>query len=240
MNANYTTSRNSSEINLIYLFFRILDKLHYIILSTIIAALLVMLLGGNSVTRIYYMASSSIFVANTNGDAYSSSASVSVAKAMMANYISGFGNLELHQRVVDVLELPYTAEQLRSMVSLSNAEDTYILKISIASSVSAEEAQSIANTYAEITCDFFDEKFNMGRPSVFEEAALPSPTISTSQRLHPVVGAMVGMALSFMAVLVWAIFDNRLRTPDDLAQSTSAPFLGGMTTIRHRTRKAGK
>lgn len=233
---NYKPAQDPSEINLIYLILRIIDKLHYIVLAVLIGALAVAATGSETTATTVYTAMSRIYLIDTE-DSVNSTLNISVANSMVGNYVTGFSNSELHQMVAAKVDLPYAPDQLASMVRASNMIQTHILDITATSAVSAEEAKLLANTYAETACEFFAEKFNMGKPSVFEEADLPAPTILTSQSANPVIGAIVGMALSFIIILLQAIFDNRLRIPDDIARCTTAPFLGAMTVQKNSSAK---
>lgn len=227
------STQTSPEIDLIYLVLRFIDKLHYIVMAALIGALAISAAAGDTASTILYTATSRIYLIDTE-DAVNRTLNISVANSMVANYVAGFSGSELHKRVAEKSALPYTADQLKSMVSISNALQTHILDISVTSAVSAAEAKLLANTYASVSCEFFKEKFNLGTPTVFEEATLPAPTLIKSKSTKPVIGAIAGAALSAIVILIQALFASRMRIPGDIAACTAAPLLGAMTIQRSR------
>lgn len=215
---------NSSYVCLADIFNHLLDNIVLIIIAAILGAAFIDMMG-NPVSSIYYSSTSKIYV-TSNDRNISSLQNLSFADDLIGDYIAAFSNLEFHEMVIKELDLPYSPQELANMITVNNIDGTHILNITATVETTAEEAQLLAATYAEDSSAFFKEKFNIGEISVFEKATQPSTLYVVSGTVSPALGIFVGIILSCAFVILRAMFDDRIYTPEDITQILDVEVLG--------------
>lgn len=234
-----SAQQTDSSVNLIELVYRILDKAILIILAAILGAVLMGKVAGTSSVTTYY-STAKLYLINTN-DVTLSMSDLQVANYLVNDYLAVFQTKELHQLVADKAELDYTADQLSAMASAANLIDTHIISITVRAN-SAEDAELIANTYADVTGLLVEEKLNVPKPALFEEATPAVKNVTSNTKQNYITGAMIGLFISCIAVFLHGIFDDRVCTPEDLRRAVGAETLGIITKQKkhHPARRRSK
>jgi capsular polysaccharide biosynthesis protein/cellulose biosynthesis protein BcsQ len=135
-------------------------------------------------------------------------------------------------KVRDDLGLAITPEELSAKVSAAVVPKTVLMKISATDS-SPQKASDIANMFAT---DFTEYVARMETPkgsdqpssvvTVVQKAELPTSPTSPNTAFNILIGLFVGLVLGFFAKWVTRILDRRVRTSQQVAESTGAPVLG--------------
>lgn len=234
-----SAQQTDSSVNLIELVYRILDKAILIILAAILGAVLMGKVAGTSSVTTYY-STAKLYLINTN-DVTLSMSDLQAANYLVNDYLAVFQTKELHQLVADKVELDYTADQLSAMTSAANLIDTHIISITVRAN-SAEDAELIANTYADVTGLLVEEKLNVPKPVLFEEATPAVKNVTSNTKQNYIIGAMIGLFISCIAVVLHGIFDDRVCTPEDLQRAVGAETLGIITKQKkyHPARRRSK
>lgn len=238
-NSAKTNNMNPSSVCLTDILYRLLDKIIFIVISAVIGAVFVGVLD-NPTSYSYYSSTSKIYVTCNDGNT-SSFQNLSVADDLIGDCIAAFSNLELHENVIEKLDLPYSSRELSGMISVNNIDGTHILSITVTVGTTADEARLLAAAYAEASGDFFKEKFNIGEISVFEKASEPSTSHVVSGGISPALGVFAGIILSCAVIVFSAMLDDRIYTPEDITRVWNAEVLGIMCTPKEvRSPKIGK
>ena len=213
------------EIDLKALLGRLLDKWWIIALSSIICAV-IFAIYSFAFARPTYEATAKLYVVSSK-DSVINVADFQISNYLAEDYAEVFKNWHVHERVLDKLGLNYTYGQLNDMVSVSNPSGTRILNIKVTSG-SPEEAQLMANTYAEVAKEFISVTMETTEPTTFEEALLPANPSSPNKSKNTVIGFMLGFVLSCAVIALLFIMDDYVRTADDVEKYIGLPVLGVM------------
>ena len=216
--------RNQQEpttIDLIGLFFFILEKFWVVLVGAVLCAVLMGVTSGNSVTT--YSATSKLYIVNPNG-AGVNIADLQLGTVLTLDYQEVFKTWEVHEMVIEELDLPYTYEQMQSMLSVANPEDTRILYIT-ATSTDAKMAADIANAYAKAAKRFIINTMRGEEPSDFSIALEPSIGRTVSKGKNVIIGFMVGSVLAAGLLTLLFVLDDRPRSPDDIRRFGGIPTL---------------
>ena len=148
--------RNSTDIALSKILYRLVDKFYLVIIVALLCGgLLGLYASENSV--IQYSSTAKVFLAN-NVDALTTLgiADLQLGELMKQDYIAAFSNRHVHEEVIRKLDLPYTPEMMAGMISASYSDQSHLVYVT-ATSTSSEEAILLANTYVEVTTYFVCE-----------------------------------------------------------------------------------
>lgn len=215
-----------SYVSLADIYNHLLDNIILILIAAILGAAFTNMLS-DPITSTYYSSTSKIFVANGEQNT-TSLQNLNIAEDLIGDYIAAFSNLEFHEMVIQKLNLPYTPQELSNMVSVYNMNNTHILCVTVTVQTTAEDAQLLATTYAEMAGDFYKSKYNINETSVFEKASQPITSHIVSGTTSPTLGIFVGIILSCSLIMIFAMYDDRIYTPEDITRVLEIEVLGIM------------
>ena len=210
------------EIDLVALFYRLLEKIHWIILSALACAVAVGIFVYFFVTPIY-QATSKIYIVGS--DTAISLADLQIGSNLAADYQEVFKNWHVHELVASRLNLDKTYTQLSSGLTITNPSNTHVIYVSY-KSPDPEETKLVADTYAQVAREFIAAKMDMREPNIFEEAKLPDRPVSPRKTRDVVIGFALGALLAIAVITVLFLGDDRIRTTEDIQKVGNLPTLG--------------
>ena len=210
------------EIDLVALFYRLLEKIHWIILAALIGAVAI---GAYDYTLVkpVYQATSKIYIVGS--DTAISLSDLQIGTNLAADYQEVFKNWHVHELVASRLDLDKTYSQLSANLSISNPASTHVIYVSYKSPDPAE-AKLVADTYAQVAREFIAAKMDMREPNIFEEARLPDRPISPQKTRDVVIGFLLGGLLAVAIITILFLGDDRIRTTEDIQKVGNLPTLG--------------
>lgn len=230
-------SENGTEIDLVELMYRLLDKIWYIIIAAVVGALIAAVWTFNFVTPLY-TATAKLYVLNAN-DSVVNLSDLQIGTYLAADYQEVFSNWHVHEMVNRNLKLDYPYSKLNKMVSVSNPTGTRILYVKVTSS-SPTEAKMMADEYTKVAQEFIALKMETKEPNVFEEALLPTVPSSPSKTRNILIGFLLGLVLSAGVITLQFVMDDRIRTAEDIEKYFSLPTLGIMPKMKESAQKTAE
>ena len=217
-------SQNQQEvktIDLVGLFFAILEKFWLVVLSALAGALLMGWMAGEGITT--YTATSKLFIVDVSSGSLNI-ANLQLGTVLTLDYQEVFKTWEVHEMVIEELDLPYTYTQMQSMLTVTNPEDTRILYITVAYP-EAKMAADIANAYAKAAKTFIINTMRGEEPSDFSIALEPSVGYRVSPLKRVVLGFMLGSVMAVGLLTLLFVMDNRPRSPEAIQTYGGIPTL---------------
>ena len=211
------------EIDLLELFYRLLENAKYIVVAALIGALLA---WSYTVVVIApkYTATSKLYVLNT-GDSAINLSDLQIGNYLASDYQEVFKNWHVHEMVIERLGLSYSYRTLSKMVSVSNPTNTRILYIT-ATSTDPEEAKVLADTYADVAREFIATTMDTREPNMFEEALRPTSPSSPSKTRNVAIGFMLGFIAACGIITVRYLMDDKIHSSEDVEKYLGIPTLG--------------
>ena len=146
--------------------------------------------------------------------------------------IKVFEMWEVHEKVISALDLDYTYTQMDNMLSVTNANDTRMLDITV-TDADPEEAAAIANKYAEVGASYIAEKMKTDEPTIMSSARVPANPFSPSKTKNILLGFLAGFVLSCGVVVLRVLLDDTYKSAEEIRKYTgmvvlaSVPLVGG-------------
>lgn len=209
------------EIDLVALFYRLLEKIHWILLTALVGAAIAAVIVYKLVTPIY-QATSKIYIVGS--DTTISLSDLQIGSNLAADYQEVFKNWHVHELVDKRLNLDYSYTKLAGMISVTNPANTHVLYVN-AKSPDPHEAKMIADAYAQIAREFIATKMDMREPNIFEEALLPTAPVTPHKMRDIIIGFLLGALLAAAVVTIKFLSDDRILSGEDIAK------VGGLTTL---------
>ena len=217
VNSPQPIESDEETIDLLELLYALLGKWREIAAATVACALIAAI-GVVLFVTPKYQASSTIDVISRKDSAVNIS-DLQIGTALTGDYIQVFHMWEVQEKVISNLDLPYTYNQLDKMLSVTNASNTRMLKITVTSE-SAQEAADIANEYAAVVRDYIAKKMATDKPSIMSTALVPTVPVSPNKTKSVLLGALLGLVASAGVVVVMTLLDDTYKTADDIKKYT--------------------
>ncbi len=212
-------------IDWVSVLYRLLEKIHWIVLAALLGAVLAWIYVTNIVTPVY-QATSKIYIAGS--DTTISLSDLQLGSTLAVDYQEVFKIWHVHEMVDERLDLDYSYSQLEKMVSVNNPSGSHLLYIYV-KSANPEEAKLLANTYAEVVQDYIADKMELRKPQILEKARTPAAPISPNVSGTVARGALFGGLGVLLVFLFVFILDDRIRTGDDITNAVNLPTFGIVT-----------
>lgn len=139
-------------------------------------------------------------------------------------------------KAIDIIEdehgVKFTRGNIQGMISITNLEDTRILKIQ-ATSANAEYACWVANAMAEATAERMQEITKKDPPTTVEKAEVSTYPNDIGTTRNAMLGFMAGAALVCGILLVLYLLNDNIRTEEDVEKYlgevalVSIPYIKG-------------
>ena len=228
---NQNISDDEIEIDLVELFMVLKSKLHIILLSGILAALLafvgtklLMTPMYTSVTKMYVLSRQD----SSSGVTYSD---LQTGSQLTKDYAELVKSRPVLEQVIAVLNLDMEPEDLAENITVETPADTRILSISVESD-NPKEAKEIADTLRETVSSEIKEIMHAESVDTIEDGNLPKEPSSPSLKKNMILGGALGVFLALAILIFIFLRDDTIKNPDDVEQYlglnvlTSIPIKG--------------
>ncbi len=230
------------EIDLVRLWNAIWKRFWIIAASAVLCAVLVLFYTTLFVTP-KYSSSAKFYVNNSVVSIGSiansiSSGDLSASKTLVDTYIVILNSRTCLNDVIDYAELDYTAGQLSSMISASVVGNTAVFEV-VVTGTDAEETEVIANAIAHVLPNKISNIVEGTSAKVVDYAIPPSAPISPNKTMNTMIGFLVGAVLSVGIIILIEIFDNTIRTEEDVTENCEYPILAAVPDMSSVAKSKG-
>ncbi len=229
MSADSAKEQSVHTVNLVALFFRIVENLKYIV----ICAVLFGIVGGCYATYFTtptYSATAKLYILGQTDSSVNLN-SLQIGTVLTMDYQEVFKTWEVSEMVRSELDLDYSYGQLQSMLTVKNPEDTRVLYITIVNT-DAQLAIDIANAYAKAVQTFIAKNLDGEAPISFSTAQSTGLANYTGRSSYIAVGFIFGMLASIVIVTIRFVFDDRPMSPEDVEESSGLATLAVIPSIK--------
>lgn len=231
-------SANEVEIDLLELWYVLLDKIKLIILAGVVGMLIAGLYSF-LIAKPVYRASAQMYVLNAGNGSLVNLSDFQIGNYLAQDYIAMFNVREVNEQVRDNLGLDYTVEKMQDMVSVTNPSNTRILKVSVESN-NAAEAMNMANEYVNVASDYISLFMSTERPNVISRAILPEEPIEPRKARNMVLGGGLGALLAAAVVIIRYLLDDSIRSVEDVTRHMNMPVFAVIPMMNDKKKSGNR
>lgn len=216
------------EIDLIELFYRLVENLLSIALVAVLCAVIA---AGYSffIATPKYQAVAKLYVVNSKDSALNLS-DLQIGSYLTSDYQEVFRTWEVHEMVIQELGLDYTYTELEKMLLIGNPSGTRILNITVTSD-DPMEAADIANTYANVAKRYISQTMVTDEPNVLSVALEPTIPVSPNKTQNILIAFLLGAFLTIGVITLRFVMDDKIKTADDIQRYTSMATLAAVPVM---------
>lgn len=124
-----------------------------------------------------------------------------------------------------------SVNQLKSMVSISNQQNSQVFSIDVKAK-NAEEAAAVANTVADAFKNKIGDFMKINNVSIIDSAKANHTPVAPNTKLFAFAGLVLLGGVTFLVVLIKELSDTTLKSPDEVAQLFGLTNLGAVGHIK--------
>jgi len=126
---------------------------------------------------------------------------------------------------IDKLNLDMTYEDLSEAVSITNVENTQIIKISVKNE-NPRVASTICNTIPEIFSTEVQRIVKASGTEVIDKAAVPEEPIKPNKTINILIATVLGAMVSVFVIFLKEALNTKIKEPKDIEEKLGLPVFG--------------
>lgn len=209
-----TTNTSEDTIDLIEIFYLLLDRIWQIILCMVLCGALAFSYTFFWVTP-QYSATAKMYIVSASNDSVINLSDLQVGSSLRSDYQQLLMSRPLLEQVISNLNLQMDYMELGNSISITNPSDSRILCVTV-TNPSPVQAADIANELVNQSKIYLPEIMKTDEPSFYEPAIVPTQKASPSISKNTIIGALVGAVLCCAFHIVKHLMNDTLVTPDDV------------------------
>ena len=235
-------SEDELEIDLIGIALDLWRKMPFILLITVVTALMGFAYSSFYVTPMY-KSSTKMYVMSSLDDSRTTVVTdLQVGTLLINDYVELIKSRYVLESVIEELELPMSVGQLASEISISNPESTRVITLTV-KDADPIRAMQIADTVREAASEHIENVMNIEAVNVVDYADLPTMKCEPNVRKYTMLGAAAGFVLMCAIFVLRFILNDAIRTPDDIEKRLGLSCLAVIPVnpnIKRKKRKKAK
>lgn len=228
------------EIDLREIFLLILHHFPAVLAAAAAGAFLAGLISVYALTPMYTSTAKMYIL--TNSDSMVSLADLQMGSSLANDYEELIKSRPVVETVAENLNLDITYRELLSMVSITNPDNTRIIRIQI-DYPDPVAAKKIANEFVCVAQKQISQIMKIEEPTVVEEAVEAEGQSSPNNKRNILIGALLGLILAVGFLATRYILDDTVKNADDVEKLlglntlASVPEEGGTDNSEKKQRR---
>ncbi|MBT0927779.1 Wzz/FepE/Etk N-terminal domain-containing protein [Streptococcus lutetiensis] len=219
-----TNDNASIEIDVLYLLRKLWSKKFFIVFVGLLVGTIA-LLGSVFFIKPKYTSTTRIYVVSRSNDTALTNQDLQAGSYLVNDYKEVITSSEVLSSVIDQEKLSMSAGQLSGEIAVNVPTDTRVISISV-TDTDAQRACDIANTVREVAAEKIKAVTKVDDVTTLESATKPSHPSSPNVKKNAAIGALAGVFLAVVGILVAEVLDDRVRRPEDIEEVLGMTLLG--------------
>ncbi|MGN1023861.1 MAG: YveK family protein [Lachnospiraceae bacterium] len=165
-----------------------------------------------------YESTTSIYVLDRNNGDSTTYSDLQVSSQLTADYRELIKSRYVIEKVIQDLNLDqegYTFESLSGAIEVTSPDNTHILVVTV-TDTDPQRAQAICNDVREVAAEHIQNVMKIDAVNVVDEANLPDEMSAPSYSRWTVGGAVIGILVVAIVIIVRFIADDTIKTTEDV------------------------
>lgn len=231
------TENKDIEIDLGKIFYKMRNKFIYIIIFTIVAAIVSGLITHFCVKPRYSATTKMYVYSNTDRistDSTITSTELTASQDLVNTYIYILKSDTVLEAVIKDLDLNISPSALRGGISAQQADKTVAFEVTVTAS-GPKTAARIANSIAKIAPKEIVRVVKAGGVEIIDYAKVPTKPSSPNLSLNITIAALAALFISFVAFFLYELFDTTITSERDIIGEFDIPILGTVPNLENNT-----
>ena len=219
-----TNDNASIEIDVLYLLRKLWSKKFFIVFVGLLVGTIA-LLGSVFFMKPKYTSTTRIYVVSRSSDTSLTNQDLQAGSYLVNDYKEVITSSEVLSSVIDQEKLSMSVGELSKDIAVTIPTDTRVISIAV-TDTDAQRACDIANTVREVAAEKIKAVTKVDDVTTLESATKPNHPSSPNVKKNAAIGALAGVFLAVVGILVAEVLDDRVRRPEDIEEALGMTLLG--------------
>ncbi len=219
-----TNDNASIEIDVLYLLRKLWIKKFFIVFVGLLVGTIA-LLGSVFFMKPKYTSTTRIYVVSRSSDTSLTNQDLQAGSYLVNDYKEVITSSEVLSSVIDQEKLSMSVGELSKDIAVTIPTDTRVISIAV-TDTDAQRACDIANTVRQVAAEKIKAVTKVDDVTTLESATKPSHPSSPNVKKNAAIGALAGVFLAVVGILVAEVLDDRVRRPEDIEEALGMTLLG--------------
>lgn len=224
-----TNDNASIEIDVLYLLRKLWSKKFFIVFVGLLVGTIA-LLGSVFFIKPKYTSTTRIYVVSRSSDTSLTNQDLQAGSYLVNDYKEVITSSEVLSSVIDQEKLSMSTGELSKEIAVTIPTDTRVISIAV-TDTDAQRACDIANTVRQVAAEKIKAVTKVDDVTTLESATKPSHPSSPDVKKNAAIGALAGVFLAIVGILVAEVLDDRVRRPEDVEEVLGMTLLGVVPDI---------
>lgn len=224
-----TNDNASIEIDVLYLLRKLWSKKFFIVFVGLLVGTIA-LLGSVFFMKPKYTSTTRIYVVSRSSDTSLTNQDLQAGSYLVNDYKEVITSSEVLSSVIDQEKLSMSVGELSKDIAVTIPTDTRVISIAV-TDTDAQRACDIANTVREVAAEKIKAVTKVDDVTTLESATKPNHPSSPNVKKNAAIGALAGVFLAVVGILVAEVLDDRVRRPEDVEEVLGMTLLGVVPDI---------
>ncbi len=156
---------------------------------------------------------------------------ITLNQKLVPTYSELIKSKNILREVIQSLNLQENEDSLRNNITVTSIEDTELIEIAVINE-NPETAKNIANKIAEVFSRKVMDIYNIKNVHIIDVAETATEPYNISHVRDIVIFAIVGIIIAITYVLIYNLFDNTIKTADDVEREINVTVLASIPEIK--------
>ena len=217
----------------------ILRRWFIVVIAGIIAAVIGFVYSSYYITPLYRASSTMLVDLRNSVHDDLSSEQVNVAQKYVATFAYIMKTNTVLEPVINELGLKESVSSLASKINIYTLEDTLLIRVSI-NHPDPQVAIKIVKAIGQTAPEIINQRITSGYITEIESPAVTVNPVTPNIPKYTVTGAVVGVALAMLVIVAFSIFNNKIKSVEELQDLVDMPLLGVIPTLQKKNGKGVK
>lgn len=219
-----TNDNASIEIDVLYLLRKLWSKKFFIVFVGLLVGTIA-LLGSVFFMKPKYTSTTRIYVVSRSSDTSLTNQDLQAGSYLVNDYKEVITSSEVLSSVINQEKLSMSVGELSKDIAVTIPTDTRVISIAV-TDTDAQRACDIANTVRQVATEKIKAVTKVDDVTTLESATKSSHPSSPNVKKNAAIGALAGVFLAVVGILVAEVLDDRVRRPEDIEEVLGMTLLG--------------
>ena len=230
---------SEKSLDLVKLARVVLRKWFIVALAGVLAAVMGFVYSNFFVTPLYSSSTTMLVDLRNSVHEDLSSEKINVAEKYVPTVAYIIRTNTVLEPVIEELGLKESVGSLASKISVQTMEDTLLIRVSV-KHADPKAAISIVKAISKIAPEIINQRITSGYITEIESPTVSSKPVTPNVMKSTVLAGFVGALISAIVIIVLSLFDNKIKSIEELQEHVDLPLLGIIPALQKNNGKGAQ
>ena len=183
-----------------------------------------------------YKSQTSLVLTRSSDSTTITQSDISLNKNLVSTYREIIKSRRILSKVIENLKLDLTEQELSGKVSVTSANDTELIVISVIDE-DRKIARDIANEIAEVFKEEITSIYNIENISIVDVAVKSKEPYNVNELKQYIIGTGAGLLLGSLIIVVMFYCDDSIKKPEDIEEKVGLSVLSTVPKYKKKKNK---